>query len=65
MCIHTADSLFYTAESSMIKQVYSSTKMNPTPGRKTYLLQDPIHTGSPDNSIKCSSPILLELPVIL
>jgi len=45
MCIHTADSLCYTAESSMIKQVYSSKKMNPTPGRKAYLLDDPIHTG--------------------
>lgn len=60
-----SDSLYYTAESSMAKQVYSSKKMNPTPGRKAYLLQNPTHTGSPDNHVKCSAPILLELPVIL
>lgn len=59
MCIHRASSLCYTAESSMVKQVYFSKKLNPTPGRKTYLLKDPIHTGSPDNGIKCSSQFSL------
>ena len=59
-------SLYYTADSSMAKQVYTPVKkLNPTPGRKAYLLQDPTHTGSPDNRVKCSAPILLELPVIL